>query len=166
VVLWVSSFFTIIRMCVLHKLICLVFGINRGNKLAKQFRVNHPIKVFHVTGKFGKSTESHFNDSPITSRATFDHIQKHKINAFLTSLQASHQKKMYELCGVDLQSQAAYDLAVEGPIRPAVTNVPLIYSIKCIEFKRPYFTIGKNFFKNNFSTLLLMLFFLPRNPCM
>lgn len=58
-------------------------------------------------------------------------------------MQASHQKKMYEMCGVDLQSQAAYDLAVQGPIRPMVTNIPLIYGIRCIEFRRPYFKIGK-----------------------
>jgi hypothetical protein len=91
----------------------------------------------------GKSTESHFYDSPTTAKATFDHVHLGKLNTLLSSLQASHQRKMYEMCGVNMQSQSAYELAIKGPIRPAVSNIPLIYSIRCIEFKRPFFTIGK-----------------------
>lgn len=122
----------------------MTFGINRGVKIASKIRNNKPIRVYHVTGKLGKSTESHFNDSPTTARASFEHVHLGKINSLLSSLQASHQRKMYEICGVDMQSQSAYELAVKGPIRPAVSNVPLIYSIRCIEFKRPYFTLGKH----------------------
>jgi hypothetical protein len=120
-----------------------VFGINRGAKFAKTLRDNRPIRVYHVTGKFGKSTETHFNDSPITAQATFDHIHVGKMNTLLSSLQASHQRKMFELCGVDPQSQAAYELAKRGPVRPANGTIPLIYSARCIEFKRPSFTIGE-----------------------
>jgi mitochondrial mRNA pseudouridine synthase TRUB2 len=79
----------------------------------------------------------------VTVRASFDHIHLAKINAFLASLQASHQKKMFELCGVDVQSQTAYELAVQGPLRPSTSDVPLIYSLRCIDLRRPYFTIGK-----------------------
>lgn len=66
------------------------------------------------------------------------------MNSLLASLQASHQKKMFELSGVDIQSQAAFELAVQGPLRPTVTNVPLIYSMRCIDFRKPYFTIGED----------------------
>ena len=99
--------------------------------------------MYHITGKFGRSTESHFNDSPVTARASHDHITQNKLNNLVSSLQATHQKKMYEMCGVDLQSQAAYDLAVKGTIRPMVTNIPLIYGLRCIDFWNPYFTIGE-----------------------
>ena len=125
----------------------LVLGINGGLKTSNRLRDNRPVRAYHLTGRFGRSTESHFNDSPVTARATYDHIGNDKINGLVSSMQASHQKKMYEMCGVDLQSQAAYDLAVQGPIRPMVTNIPLIYGIRCIEFKRPYFTIGELFKK-------------------
>lgn len=95
-----------------------------------------------MTGRFGRSTETHFNDSPVTARATSDHVYYDKMNALLASMQASHQKKMFEMCGVDIQSQAAYEMAVQGPLRPAESNIPLIYGLRCIEFKKPYFTIG------------------------
>lgn len=121
-----------------------MLGINRGSKTAKLIRDTRPVRVYHVTGKFGKSTETHFSDSATTARATFDHIYDTKLNSCLASLQTSHQKKMFELCGVDLQSQAAFELAAQGPLRPIKSNVPLIYSMNCIEFKRPYFTIGQH----------------------
>lgn len=106
-------------------------------------RANRPVRVYHVTGKFGMATESHFSQSPVTIRASFDHITLNKLVSFLASLQASHQKKMYEMCGVDLQSQTAYELAAQGPLRPADTSVPVIYSLRCIEYKKPFFTIGE-----------------------
>lgn len=40
-----------------------------------------------------------------------------------------------------MRSQAAYELACQGPIRPADSKIPLLYGIKCIEFENPEFTI-------------------------
>lgn len=45
--------------------------------------------------------------------------------------------------GIHLQSQTAYDLAVKGLIRPANDKIPTVYGIKCVDFERPMFTIGK-----------------------
>lgn len=129
---------------ILWQLFYVVLGINHGIKTAYKLRENKPIRVYHVTGRFGRSTESHFNDSPVTVRASFEHVNLNKLNSLLSSLQASHQKKMFELCGVDIQTQAAFELAVQGPLRPTVSNIPLIYSLRCIDFKKPYFTIGEN----------------------
>lgn len=56
-------------------------------------------------------------------------------------MQASHRKKMFEMSGVDVQSQTAYDLAVQGLIRPANNKLPTIYGIRCVNFKKPEFTL-------------------------
>lgn len=56
-------------------------------------------------------------------------------------MQSSHQKKMFDLCGVAMDSQAAFELASQGPIRPAETTMPLIYSIKLVELRKPFFTL-------------------------
>lgn len=112
------------------------------------FRIqqNRPLRVYRITGFLGKATESHFGDSRVIAKATVDHIGSDKIGRLLASMQASHQKKMFELCGVDMQSQAAYDLAVKGTIRPADNSQPMIYGIRLAEFRRPFFTIGKPLF--------------------
>lgn len=49
-----------------------------------------------------------------------------------------------------MQTQAAYDLAVKGPIRPANHNLPMIYAIKCVEFDLPNFTLGNQIFADLF----------------
>lgn len=54
-----------------------------------------------------------------------------------------HLKHNFRLCGVEMNSQAGYELAIQGPIRPAESKVPLLYGIKCVHFELPHFTIGK-----------------------
>lgn len=66
------------------------------------------------------------------------------------------------MCGVDMQSQLACDLAIKGPIRPINSKLPILYGIKCIDFDPPSFTIGKiskiilnaNTHQNNYKLLL------------
>jgi len=47
------------------------------------------------------------------------------------------------LCGLDIQTQAAFELAAQGLLRPANSNIPMIYNIKCVDFTSPEFTLGK-----------------------
>jgi len=42
-----------------------------------------------------------------------------------------------------MQTQAAFQLAAKGLVRPADSNIPMIYNIKCIDFTSPEFTLGK-----------------------
>uniref|UniRef100_A0A182SX58 Pseudouridine synthase II N-terminal domain-containing protein n=1 Tax=Anopheles maculatus TaxID=74869 RepID=A0A182SX58_9DIPT len=118
-----------------------VLGINNGTKLAFRLQQNRPLRVYRVTGFLGKATETHFAESRVTARATIDHIGSEKIGRLLASIQASHQRKMFEISGVDIQSQAAYELACRGTIRPADNRVPMIYGIRLAEYRKPFFTI-------------------------
>ncbi|XP_001850528.2 mitochondrial mRNA pseudouridine synthase Trub2 [Culex quinquefasciatus] len=133
-----------VRTCTNHGRLTsgvLVLGINKGLSTVFRIQQNRPLRVYRITGFLGKATESHFGDSRVIAKATVDHIGSDKISRLLASMQASHQKKMFELCGVDMQSQAAYDLAVKGTIRPADNSQPMIYGIRLAEFRRPFFTI-------------------------
>lgn len=116
-------------------------GINDGTKTAYNIGKSKLLRVFHVSGRLGVSTENNFSNSRVIARSTYNHIFADKIAALVSSIQASHQKKMFELCGVDPHSQAAYELAAGGLIRPANNQLPLVYGIKCIHFKRPDFTL-------------------------
>ena len=48
--------------------------------------------------------------------------------------------------GVSLQSQEAYELAASGkllrPTGPEDTEAPLLYALKCLDFKRPHAILG------------------------
>lgn len=119
----------------------LLLGINKGTKEAYKLSTNKLLRAYHVTGQFGTCTEDNFKYSRVISRATYKHVWPDRMSALLSSMEASHQKKMYELCGVNLQSQAAYDIAVQGLIRPANNVLPVVYGIRCVSFQRPMFTI-------------------------
>ncbi|XP_075166939.1 pseudouridylate synthase TRUB2, mitochondrial [Haematobia irritans] len=119
----------------------LLFGINKGLKKSMRIQRNRPIRTYHVTGKLGVATENHLPDSRITLKANYRHVNPDRLSALTSSLQASHQRKMFELCGVDMQSQAAYEIACKGLIRPVNNTQPVVYGIKLIDFQKPHFTL-------------------------
>ncbi|XP_012253904.2 pseudouridylate synthase TRUB2, mitochondrial [Athalia rosae] len=118
-----------------------VIGINDGSGTVVRIRESRPTRFYRVKGILGQATDNHFLSGRIVEKATYKSIKRATIDAICAATQASHQRKMFELCGLDIQSQAAYDLAVQGPIRPANSRIPMIYAIKCIEFTPPEFTL-------------------------
>lgn len=50
----------------------------------------------------------------------------------------------FRLSGLHMESQATYEMASEGLIRPANSKLPVIYGIKCVHFDSPNFTLGKD----------------------
>ncbi|KAH8389947.1 probable tRNA pseudouridine synthase 2 [Drosophila serrata] len=119
----------------------LLFGINKGIGQSGCIRRNQLVRVYHITGCMGTATENHLPDSHITVRSNYRHVSADRISGLAASMQASHQRKMFELCGVDLQTQEAYELACKGLLRPSDDSQPVIYGIKLIRFEGPYFTL-------------------------
>lgn len=118
-----------------------VVGLGTGSYTTYKLRQANPLRTFHVTGRFGMSTENNFKGSLMLSKANYHHIYPEKLAGLLAAMQASHQKQMYEMCGVDMQSQTGYEIACRGLIRPVKKDVPVVYGIRCIKFKRPEFVI-------------------------
>ncbi|XP_070850970.1 pseudouridylate synthase TRUB2, mitochondrial isoform X1 [Drosophila suzukii] len=119
----------------------LLFGINRGTGQSSSIRKSRPVRVYHITGRLGSATENHLPDSRVTMRANHRHVSADRISGLAASIQASHQRKMFELCGVDLQTQEAYELACKGLLRPADESQPVVYGIRLVHFERPHFTL-------------------------
>lgn len=118
-----------------------VCGINSGTKLAFQLRNSNSTRSYRVKGILGQATDDFFITGRIVEKSYCKFLRRSHIDRVCAAMQSSHQKKMFELCGVDIQSQAAYELAVKGLIRPVDNNTPMIYSIKCVDFKSPEFTL-------------------------
>lgn len=118
-----------------------MLGINKGIRFANNLRNGAPIQTYRVTGKFGKATETNFSGSRITMRATHKHVTAGKLQSLLSSMQATYQKQMYEMSGVDMQSQEGYELACKGLIRPKDTKHTVIYGIRNTDFTGKTFEI-------------------------
>ncbi|XP_011879289.1 PREDICTED: probable tRNA pseudouridine synthase 2 [Vollenhovia emeryi] len=119
----------------------LVCGLNDGTRWSHRLKDSKSPISYKVKGRLGQATDTYFITGKIVEKATYKRIRREAIDKVCAAMQTAHQSKMFELCGVDVQSQAAYDLAVQGPVRPAEANIPMIYTIKCVDFTSPEFTL-------------------------
>lgn len=131
----------------------MICGINDGTTCVHKLKESKSPTSYKVKGILGQATDNYFHTGRIVEKATYKFIKRSVIDKLCAAMQASHQKKMFELCGLDIQSQAAYDLAVQGLVKPAVGNVPMIYNIKCVDFIPPEFTLGK--YDNYFEVIIV-----------
>lgn len=119
----------------------MICGINDGTKWIHKLKASKSPTSYRIKGLLGQATDTYFITGKIVEKSTYKYIKRNAIDKICASMQAAHQQKMFEACGVHIQSQAAYELAVQGLVRPANTNIPMIYNIKCIDFKSPEFTL-------------------------
>lgn len=119
----------------------MICGVNDGTSLINKLKNCKLPTSYRVKGILGQATDNYFTTGKIVEKATYKFIRRDIIDKVCASMQAAHQRKMFELCGLDMQSQAAYELAVQGLIRPADKNIPMIYTIKCTDFTSPEFTL-------------------------
>lgn len=91
-----KKIFTIILLYLVKCIIFTVFGINDGSKLAHAIYKNKSTRAYHITGKFGEATDNYFMNGKVVERATYHRIRRSNIDSLLASMQASHQRKMFE----------------------------------------------------------------------
>nr|CAG4641908.1 EOG090X0AGI [Eurycercus lamellatus] len=135
----------------------MIFGINDGNKNMRKLVESRPLSVYQIKGLFGLATDNHWNDGKVFEKTINPYITKVKIDRVLASIQSSNQRNMFDYCGVDPTSQTAYELASKGLLRPAVKGPTLVYSIKCIAFEPPNFTLEIHCINENEHYLSLLV---------
>ena len=90
----------------------------------------------------GKSTNDFTSEGKVLEKSTFKHLTKSRLDKYLNQLEGASRTLMFKTIGVPLGSQAAYEIASKGMIRPSNRNtMPLIYSLKCVHFDPPHFTL-------------------------
>lgn len=99
------------------------------------------IRKYEIKGQFGMATRTFMADGIVVERTTYHHIKQAALDNILGSIQACHQALAYKYSGIDIDSQAAYDLASKGLVKPSSKTDPLIYGIRCTEFNPPHFTL-------------------------
>ncbi|KAL6440952.1 hypothetical protein ACFW04_003383 [Cataglyphis niger] len=119
----------------------MICGINDSTKWIHKLKESKPPVSYKVKGILGQATDNYFKTGKIVEKSTYKFIKRDTIDRICASMQAAHQRKMFEICGLDMQSQAAYELAIQGLMRPADNQIPMIYTIKCVDFTSPEFTL-------------------------
>ncbi|XP_074871249.1 pseudouridylate synthase TRUB2, mitochondrial isoform X2 [Carettochelys insculpta] len=109
-----------------------VLGVGHGNKLLTDMYNAHLTRAYTVRGLFGKATDD-FSDT--------DHITRDKLERIIAVIQGTNHKTLLMYSNIDLKTQEAYELAVEGLIRPMEKTPPLITAIRCLQFEPPEFQL-------------------------
>lgn len=73
-----------------------VCGINYGNQLVQRIRDAKCTRFHRVKGLLGQATDNYFHTGKIVERSTYAHVKRGHIDKICSSMQSSHQRKMFE----------------------------------------------------------------------
>ncbi|GFS24219.1 tRNA pseudouridine synthase B [Elysia marginata] len=121
----------------------LVMSVGKfGRQSLDMIAMSKFLRVYHVKGRLGYATDDFTPSGHFIERTSFKHVSHSKLTRLCAAAQAAHTRQMYNMHGVNPDSQAAYEMAARGIIRPRDRRtMPVLYSIKCIDFQPPDFTL-------------------------
>lgn len=119
----------------------MVVGIrSQGGLLVERIRRQRLLREYQIDCVLGYATDNHMHDGKVIEKSTYTHLTRSKVEYVLNKIQTTQQSAIY--AGLDLKSQAAYDMAVKGTLKPASGNrSPVLYALQCVSFKPPHFTV-------------------------
>ncbi|XP_058486790.1 mitochondrial mRNA pseudouridine synthase TRUB2 [Solea solea] len=119
----------------------LVLAVGRGNRVLNDLYETRVTRDYTLECEFGSATDDFSDTGRVVERSTYDHITLDKLNKVLAMLQGAHQKALLTYSNVDLRSQEAYELAVQGLLGPEGKSVPILTGLRCVHFQPPNFTL-------------------------
>uniref|UniRef100_A0A3Q1GKH5 TruB pseudouridine (psi) synthase family member 2 n=1 Tax=Acanthochromis polyacanthus TaxID=80966 RepID=A0A3Q1GKH5_9TELE len=78
---------------------------------------------------------------PALSKHPLDHITQDKLERVLAMLEGANQKALLMYSNVDMRSQEAYEMAVQGLLGPEGKSAPILTGLRCIHFQPPNFIL-------------------------
>ncbi|XP_059115919.1 pseudouridylate synthase TRUB2, mitochondrial [Peromyscus eremicus] len=138
--------FTSLKIGVGHRLDAqasgvLVLAVGHGCRLLTDMYDAHLTKDYTVRGLLGRATDNFCEDGRLIEKTTYDHVTRELLDRILAIIQGSHQKALVMYSSLDLKSQEAYEMAVQGVIRPMNKSPMLISGIRCLHFAPPEFLL-------------------------
>lgn len=138
--------FTSLKIGVGHRLDAqasgvLVLAVGHGCRLLTDMYEAHLTKDYTVRGLLGRATDNFCEDGRLIEKTTYDHVTRELLDRILAIIQGSHQKALVMYSNLDLKSQEAYEMAVQGVIRPMNKSPMLISGIRCLHFAPPEFLL-------------------------
>lgn len=119
----------------------LVLAVGNGNKVLNDLYRTRVTRDYTLEGEFGTATDDFSYAGRVVERSTYDHITLDKLNRVLAMLQGANQKALLMHSSVDMRSQEAYELAVQGLLGPEGKSQPILTGLRCIHFQPPNFTL-------------------------
>lgn len=91
------------------------------------------------------ATQTFTEFGKVLREAKYKYVTPQKINTLCNKILSANSRYAMKSIGGQIQSQHAYEVLSKGPIRPLYRKSdPILYDLKCIDFKPPYFTLKMN----------------------
>ncbi|XP_018541263.1 LOW QUALITY PROTEIN: mitochondrial mRNA pseudouridine synthase TRUB2 [Lates calcarifer] len=119
----------------------LVLAVGNGNKILNDLYRTRITRDYTLEGEFGIATDDFSHMGHVVERSTYGHITQDKLDRVLAMLQGANQKSLLMYSNVDMRSQEAYEMAVQGLLGPDGKSAPILTGLRCIRFEPPNFTI-------------------------
>ncbi|XP_057702020.1 mitochondrial mRNA pseudouridine synthase TRUB2 isoform X2 [Corythoichthys intestinalis] len=119
----------------------LVLGVGNGNKALNDLYYTKVTRDYTLECELGTATHDFSHKGRVVERSTYDHITEDKLERVLAMLQGANQKALLTYANVDMQSQEAYEMAVQGSLGPEGKSPPILTGLRCIRFQPPNFTL-------------------------
>lgn len=74
----------------------MICGINDGTKTIHRLKDSKPPSSYKVKGILGQATDNYFKTGKIVEKSTYKFIKRNNIDNICASMQAAHQRKMFE----------------------------------------------------------------------
>ncbi|XP_029907541.1 pseudouridylate synthase TRUB2, mitochondrial [Myripristis murdjan] len=119
----------------------LVLGVGNGNKALSDFYKTPATRDYTLEGEFGTATDDFSHTGRVVERSTYGHITQDKLERVLAMLQGANQKALLMYSNIDMRSQEAYEMAVQGLLGPEGKSAPILKGLRCVRFEPPHFTL-------------------------
>lgn len=119
----------------------LVLAVGNGNKTLSDLYKTRVTRDYTLEGEFGTATDDFSHRGRVVERSTYDHITYEKLERVLAMLEGANQKALLTYSNVDMSSQEAYEMAVQGLLGPEGKSSPILTGLRCIHFQPPNFTL-------------------------
>ncbi|XP_029288379.1 LOW QUALITY PROTEIN: pseudouridylate synthase TRUB2, mitochondrial [Cottoperca gobio] len=119
----------------------MVLAVGNGNKALHDLYATQVTRDYTLDGEFGTATDDFSHTGRVVERSTYGHITQDKLDRVLAMLQGANQKALLMYSNVDMRSQEAYELAVQGLLGPEGKSLPILTGLRCVHFQPPNFTL-------------------------
>ena len=86
----------------------------KGNRFARH---RFP-KIYELKGELGFMTDNFRDDGKVLAKTSWKHIKREYYDRVLAKIEATQRAQMFKVAGVDLRSEDAYKMVLEGSVVP------------------------------------------------
>ncbi|KAM4588393.1 pseudouridylate synthase TRUB2, mitochondrial [Odontesthes bonariensis] len=119
----------------------MVLAVGNGNKTLNDLYGTRVTRDYTLECELGAATHNFSDTGRVVEKTTFDHVTQDKLERVIAMLEGANQKALKMYSNVDMSSQEAYEMAVQGLLGPEGKSAPILTGLRCIRFQPPNFTL-------------------------